>query len=290
MATDRGGEMNVQGLREALDELLTKRLDLPGRGTIYVPGRSIDLSDVVQTFFDQEESAELAESTPYEVVQEIDSVTLRGLLHFDWTFEGPPAWDDWIEIFEPIGSRGYVMVHPDEEMNHPWWDLLAAVEPATSRSAYEWLLAEIWGARQSTFGAELELTGESGFLKSLPTGIVILAPDLTSIGAVRAAIACWLGDDPTSEKWGELLERVGRAVRYRGAAGKTREMRDAIAEMERQSERLRSESLNAIVQDMKARSAAERADGISRRLRLLGSAEDRNRLLDMYMELTCRTK
>jgi hypothetical protein len=41
----------------------------------------------------------------------------------------------------------------------------------------------------------------------------------------------WLGDDPRQESWGELLDRVERAIRYRAPTASLRQMEDALEEM-----------------------------------------------------------
>jgi hypothetical protein len=118
----------------------------------------------------------------------------------------------------------------------------------------------------------------------LPTTVTITAPECLSLQGVRGAVAKWLSDDPREEVWGELLDRVERAVRYRGPTAALRQMEKALDEMTVATQKLKSEGLDSIV----AGFAAEETRARDLRSSLLATVERRGQLIDMYVQLCCR--
>jgi hypothetical protein len=276
------GQVDIAGLRAALDQRFTRRMDLSTGGAVYLAEGLTDLNEVCSAFISSDDAENQDDDIDaYWIFDETLTDSIRTLIDFEWTFEAPPAWDDRVQLLRLSDSRTYVWLPPADDIGRAWVGL-AAIEPPDNRPAYEWLLAEIWGAgsgrQQSVFGEDFDL------MLSLPTDVTIKAPECLSLEGIRRAVAKWVGDDPRSESWGEVLDRVERAVRYRGPTGALRQMQTALEDMEALGKKVRSEPLESII----AGFAGEEARAADHRSRLLATVQGREQLLGMYGQLCCR--
>lgn len=270
--------MDIRRFRELLDSVLIRPIDPSAEVHLSIATELRDLNEASTEFLNSDELQlkDDEEVDAHYMVTEYH-LTVRTLIDFDWTFEGPPSWDDHIEIWEPDASTAYVWLPPNEDIGRGWLPL-ARVEPSNNVAAYDWLLREIWGARGNGFGPKFE------FLLSLPTGVTILSPDRLSLAGVRAALAKWLGDDPVTEAWEQLLDRARRSILYRGPSGVLRQMTDATDGMRDFVERTRTRSFDQMLDEMQL----DDRRGASARSRLLSGKERRDQLIEMYVQLACR--